>query len=280
MAKQWHRRIFSILPALFLHIAATSFGDGNDKDTTMTIPESTPARRDIPAKGDLGKLPKDGGESWNRLVFEQSPYLLQHAANPVEWYPWSDEAFETARKLDKPVFLSIGYSTCHWCHVMEHESFENEAVAKLMNDTFVCVKVDREERPDVDHVYMTVTQAMTGQGGWPMTIIMTADRKPFFAGTYIPRESKYGRAGMVDFIPHIANLWKTDRAHLMEMSEYITGELQKLGVERSAGDPDDKLLQAAFDEFDERFDERHGGFSERPKFPVPHNLSFLLRYYQ
>lgn len=257
-----------------------AFAAGNDKDTTTTMAETFTPRREIPPQSELKKLPRDGGDHWNRLVFEQSPYLLQHAANPVDWYPWGEEAFETARKLDKPVFLSIGYSTCHWCHVMEHESFENEAVAKLMNETFVCVKVDREERPDVDQVYMTVTQAMTGQGGWPMTIIMTADRKPFFAGTYIPRESKYGRAGMVDFIPHIAKLWKTDRAHLMEMSDYITTELQKLGAERSGGDPDVKLLEAAFHEFDQRFDERRGGFSERPKFPVPHNLSFLLRYHQ
>ncbi|MCC6547288.1 thioredoxin domain-containing protein [Candidatus Sumerlaeota bacterium] len=245
----------------------------------MTIKASNSPRRAEPSQAELSRLPSDGGEGWNRLVFEKSPYLLQHAANPVDWYPWGEEAFETARKLDKPVFLSIGYSTCHWCHVMEHESFENEDVARLMNETFVCVKVDREERPDVDHVYMTVTQAMTGSGGWPMTIIMTADKKPFFAGTYIPRESKYGRAGMLDFIPHIAKLWKTDRTHLIEMSDYITSELQKLGAERSAGDPDTALIDAAFHQFDERFDEHKGGFSERPKFPVPHNLSFLMRYH-
>ena len=147
----------------------------------------------------------------NRLIREKSPYLLQHAYNPVDWYAWGDEAFEKARKEDKPIFLSIGYSTCHWCHVMEHESFEDTEVARLMNEAFVSIKVDREERPDLDHVYMTVCQMMTGAGGWPLNVILTPDRKPFFAGTYFPKESRFGRLGMMDLAPRIEELWRTQR---------------------------------------------------------------------
>ena len=146
-------------------------------------------RKPIPAPEMIAKLPPDGGPDFNRLVFEKSPYLLQHAGNPVDWYPWGEEAFAAAKKQDKPVFLSIGYTTCHWCHVMERESFENMEVGKLLSKHFICVKVDREERPDIDAVYMTVTQQMTGSGGWPMTVIMTPDKRPFFAGTYFPKES-------------------------------------------------------------------------------------------
>ncbi|HNI12725.1 MAG TPA: thioredoxin domain-containing protein, partial [bacterium] len=149
---------------------------------------------------ELSQLPPDGGSEYNRLIFEKSPYLLQHARNPVKWWSWCDEAFETARAEDKPVFLSIGYATCHWCHVMEHESFEDAEIASAMNALFICVKVDREERPDIDHVYMAVTQAMTGHGGWPMTVLMTWDKKPFFTGTYFPKRSRHGRIGMHDLI--------------------------------------------------------------------------------
>ena len=154
---------------------------------------SHPPRAPQPTPSQLATLPPDGGPSWNRLVFEKSPYLLQHAANPVHWRPWGDEAFEVARRENRPVFLSIGYSTCHWCHVMEHESFEDAEVARLLNDAFVCVKVDREERPDVDAAYMSVTQSLTGSGGWPMTLLLTPDRKPFFAGTYFPKSARHGR---------------------------------------------------------------------------------------
>ena len=142
----------------------------------------------------------------NRLSTETSPYLLQHADNPVDWYPWGQEAFTKAKEEDKPIFLSIGYATCHWCHVMEHESFENAEVAALMNEAFVNIKVDREERPDIDQVYMTVCQMLTGGGGWPLTIIMSPDKEPFYAATYIPRESRYGRIGMLDLVPRVSNL--------------------------------------------------------------------------
>ncbi len=163
----------------------------------------------IPDRSILDTFPKDGGEYFNRLVFESSPYLLQHAANPVNWYPWGDEAFEAALREDKPIFLSIGYTTCHWCHVMEHESFEDSTVAALMNDAFICIKVDREERPDIDNVYMSVTQMITGRGGWPMTVIMTPEKKPFFAGTYFPKETRGSRIGMMELIPRIQSLWQS-----------------------------------------------------------------------
>jgi uncharacterized protein YyaL (SSP411 family) len=218
----------------------------------------------------------------NRLIHEKSPYLLQHATNPVDWHPWGEEAFETARTADKPIFLSIGYSTCHWCHVMERESFEDPSVAAAMNETFVNVKVDREERPDVDGVYMTVCQMLTGHGGWPLTIIMTPDKKPFFAGTYFPRAGRFGRPGMTDIIPRIRELWETDRAKIQESADRITSALLRTastddasGMEAEPGD-----LDRAFQELLERFDARFGGFGTRPKFPTPHNYLFLLRYWR
>jgi uncharacterized protein YyaL (SSP411 family) len=161
----------------------------------------------------------------NRLAQEKSPYLLQHAENPVDWFPWNDEAFEKAKKEDKPIFLSIGYSTCHWCHVMAHESFEDEEVASLMNDTFVNIKVDREERPDIDGVYMQVAQMMTQRGGWPLTIIMTPDKKPFYAGTYFPKKGRYNMPGMLDLIPQIKKIWETDRKDIEEIIQNVETSL-------------------------------------------------------
>ena len=216
----------------------------------------------------------------NRLADEKSPYLLQHADNPVHWYPWGEAAFEAARRLDRPIFLSIGYATCHWCHVMEHESFEDSAVADLMNAAFVNIKVDREERPDVDDVYMTVCQALTNSGGWPLTIIMTPDRWPFFAGTYIPRESRFGRPGMLELIPRIQELWATQRDALLSDADKITGHLRAMAGGAPGEALTDTLLEDARAQLAERFDRRHGGFGERPKFPTPHNLLFLLRQYR
>jgi uncharacterized protein YyaL (SSP411 family) len=167
----------------------------------------------------------------NRLISEKSPYLLQHAHNPVDWYPWGPEAFERAKKENKPIFLSIGYSTCHWCHVMEQESFEDPEVARLMNGTFVCIKVDREERPDLDSVYMTVCQMMTGRGGWPMTIIMTTDKKPFFAATYIPKETRFGQTGMKELVPSIKALWEEKKEELLTSAERITAALDQIATE-------------------------------------------------
>ena len=216
----------------------------------------------------------------NRLSKEKSPYLLQHAQNPVDWFPWGEEAFAKAKSEDKPVFLSIGYSTCHWCHVMEKESFENEEVAKLMNEAFVAIKVDREERPDIDGVYMTVCQIFTGSGGWPLTIIMTPEKKPFFAGTYFPREDKFGRSGMLTLIPRIKELWQTKKNDILQSAEEITEALQSSTQIIPGIEPGEEIFHKAFDEFKKRYDPEYGGFGNAPKFPTPHNLIFLLRYWK
>lgn len=216
-------------------------------------------------------------EGRNRLASETSPYLLQHADNPVHWYAWGEEAFEAARRLDKPIFLSVGYSTCHWCHVMAHESFEDSAVAALMNETFINIKVDREERPDVDQVYMAALIAMTGRGGWPMTIIMTPDKKPFYAATYIPKQSMQRRIGMLDLVPQLAEAWTSRRQEIENSTE---GVLQRL-EQRSQGRQGDILgeaeVTAAVQMLIQAYDEKHGGFGQAPKFPSPHNLILLLR---
>lgn len=213
----------------------------------------------------------------NRLQYETSPYLLQHAGNPVNWYPWGEEAFEKAEQEDKPVFLSIGYSTCHWCHVMAHESFENEEIAQILNEYFVAVKVDREERPDVDSVYMSVCQAITGNGGWPMSIFMTPEQKPFYAGTYFPPSSRYGMMGFRDLLLAIAQQWKTNRKNLLASAEdillYITPKSVKVQEKI-----DSHLPRKAAEVFARSFDEKHGGFGRAPKFPTPHNLIFLTLY--
>jgi len=222
----------------------------------------------------------EGTRYRNRLAREKSPYLLQHANNPVDWYPWGDEAFEKARLEDKPIFLSVGYSTCHWCHVMAHESFEDEQVARLMNDAFVSIKVDREERPDIDGIYMTVCQMMTGSGGWPLTIIMTPDKKPFFAATYIPKETRFGRTGMLDLIPKIQDVWTNRKKEVVESSEKITSTIQQLSPGAPGEELNVHLLSSAYEALSARFDPEHGGFGSAPKFPTPHNLLFLLRYWK
>ncbi|MFX1265845.1 MAG: thioredoxin domain-containing protein, partial [Promethearchaeota archaeon] len=216
----------------------------------------------------------------NRLISEKSPYLLQHAYNPVDWHPWGEEAFELAKKEDKPIFLSIGYSTCHWCHVMAHESFENDEVAQLMNDTFVNIKVDREERPDIDRVYMEVAQLMTGRGGWPLTIIMTPDKEPFYAATYIPKESRYGQPGMMELIPKLGEIWESDRANISDVTSRIKDTLTQKKAEGVGRNLDIDDIEMAFTLFSRRFDDRKGGFGSAPKFPSPHNLMFLLRYWK
>ncbi len=216
----------------------------------------------------------------NRLIHEKSPYLLQHAHNPVDWHPWGKEAFERARKDNKPVFLSIGYATCHWCHVMEKESFENPEVARLMNEAFISVKVDREERPDIDSVYMKVCQLLTGSGGWPLTIIMTPDKKPFFASTYIPRENRFGRLGMLELIPRIQELWENSPADLEASSEKIIAALKESSRDIQGEVLGKETLSAAFHQLEQQYDTEHGGFGLSPKFPAPHNLLFLLRYWK
>jgi uncharacterized protein YyaL (SSP411 family) len=242
-----------------------------------TAQEHPHVRQPLPTPEEIAELPPDGGPDWNRLVFEQSPYLLQHAGNPVDWHPWGEEAFELARELDRPVFLSIGYSTCHWCHVMEHESFEDEQVAKLMNDHFVCIKVDREERPDLDHVYMTVTQQLTGSGGWPMTVVMTPDAKPFFAGTYFPKEDRGGRRGMLSLVPGIYDVWMAKRDEVLKSADEITAHVARLTGSTPGDAPGVELLDSGVAMLSRRFDANEGGFGTAPKFPVPHNLVFLLQ---
>lgn len=218
----------------------------------------------------------------NRLKDEKSPYLLQHKDNPVDWYPWCEEAFEKAKAQDKPVFLSIGYSTCHWCHVMARESFEDEEAADILNQGYVCIKVDREERPDIDAVYMSVCQAVTGQGGWPLTIIMTPEQKPFFAGTYFPKERHYGRPGLVDILKEVLRLWRDRREELIQDGEEITAAINRSDAVQKDGSEDrlseKEILNKAYHIFREQFDPVWGGFGNAPKFPSPHNLLFLMRY--
>ncbi len=216
----------------------------------------------------------------NRLANEKSPYLLQHKNNPVDWYPWGNEAFEKSRKEDKPVFLSIGYSTCHWCHVMERESFEDEEVAGLLNKYFVSIKVDREERPDVDHIYMTVCQSMTGSGGWPLTIIMTPDKKPFFAGTYFPKHSHYGRPGLMELLEQVHKQWTANREEIINAGEYIADAVRPQFHGEKSGKLDQDTLNKAYLTLKKSFDPEYGGFGGAPKFPTPHNMAFLLRYWK
>ena len=215
----------------------------------------------------------------NHLSESKSPYLLQHKDNPVDWYPWCDEAFEKAKTEDKPVFLSIGYATCHWCHVMAHESFEDEEVAELMNDAFVNIKVDREERPDIDNTYMTICQMLTGRGGWPLTIVMTPDKDPFFAGTYLPRESRGQQLGMMDLVPQIQQIWEEDRERINQSVKSIRDGFSKtLTLGSSAKSLPDDIVAKTRESLGRQYDSRNGGFGSHPKFPSPHNLLFLLHH--
>ncbi|WP_246582742.1 thioredoxin domain-containing protein [Clostridium mobile] len=228
---------------------------------------------------------KDGGvmpnnKIPNRLINEKSPYLLQHAYNPVDWYPWGEEAFKKAKEEDKPIFLSIGYSTCHWCHVMERESFEDEEVAKRLNDVFICIKVDREERPDVDNIYMTYCQAMTGSGGWPLTVIMTSEKKPFFAGTYFPKKRKFGRPGLFDIIDEIEINWHGNRDNIIKYSNKLLENIKLENSKNRKTELDENIIIEAFNKLERAFDSEYGGFYVQPKFPTPHKLMFLLRVWK
>ncbi len=289
---------FNITRAPFLRAAATvlmGFSillDAGFRSSTggLNAAEAPHIRQPPPSAAEIAKLPKDGGKEFNRLVFEQSPYLLQHCRNPVDWYPWGEEAFKRAKEEDKPVFLSIGYSTCHWCHVMEHECFEDEEVGEMLNENFICIKVDREERPDIDNVYMTYTQALTGSGGWPMTVFLTPDKKPFHAGTYFPKHSQGRQTGLMDLGPQVAMLWADRREDLLKGAEEAARTLKQI----VGGAPGDSLgqevLDAAFKAFARDFDGERGGFGRfdprqgrlalGTKFPTPHNLMFLLRYWK
>ena len=214
----------------------------------------------------------------NHLIHEKSPYLLQHAKNPVDWYPWGEVAFLRATHDDKPVFLSIGYATCHWCHVMAHESFEDKEVAELLNRDFIAIKVDREERPDIDSVYMAVCQQMSGQGGWPLTIVMTPEKKPFFAATYIPKETRFSLMGLLTLLPRITSMWKERRLDLISSGDRVIAQITSPGISSSKTSPGEDLPDEGYHSLLIQFDPAHGGFGHAPKFPTPHTLLFLLRY--
>ena len=217
----------------------------------------------------------------NHLIREKSPYLLQHVENPVDWYPWGDEAFQKAKKEDKPIFLSVGYATCHWCHVMAHESFEDEEVARVLNRSFVAIKVDREERPDVDQIYMSVCQALTGQGGWPLSIFMTPEGSPFFAGTYFPKEGRMGMPGFIDLLQRIAAAWQTEREKILQGSAEIRRVIrQEAGPAAKEGSPSQADLRKTYTQLSRSFDVAWGGFGKAPKFPSPHHLTYLLRWHK
>ena len=216
----------------------------------------------------------------NHLRNEKSPYLLQHVENPVNWYPWGEEAFRLARESDRPVFLSVGYATCHWCHVMAHESFEDEAVAEILNRTFVCIKVDREERPDVDDLYMAVCQAINGTGGWPLTVLMTPEAHPFFAATYLPKNSRPGVPGMLQLLPRIAELWRDSRDALLKDAQTLVNYLRETARNAPGEQVGEGEIQLAEAQLTDRFDDQYGGFGDHPKFPAPHNLLFLLHRYR
>ncbi len=225
-------------------------------------------------------VPASGNKHTNRLAREKSPYLLQHAHNPVDWMAWGEEAFEKARRENKPIFLSIGYSTCHWCHVMERESFESEELAKFLNEHFVSIKVDREERPDVDKIYMTFVQAMTGSGGWPLNVFLTPDRKPFFGGTYWPPESKYGRPSFLQVLQQITAAWQTKTNDILGSAEKLHRQLADMTARENTNHfvLGKIALQNAGLQLKHGFDEKHGGFGSAPKFPSPSHPRFLLRY--
>ncbi len=221
---------------------------------------------------------KEVVDTSNRLTNETSPYLLEHKDNPVDWYPWCEEAFERAEREDKPIFLSIGYSACHWCHVMARESFEDEEIAGLLNKYFISIKVDKEERPDIDSVYMSVCQAFTGSGGWPTSIFMTADQRPFYAGTYFPKASRRGMIGMRELLLSVREAWLSDRKALIEQADEIIGHLNKADITANLSEED--LIHSALRQYERMYDEKYGGFGRAPKFPTPHNILFLLELYE
>jgi uncharacterized protein YyaL (SSP411 family) len=218
----------------------------------------------------------------NHLVHETSPYLLQHKDNPVDWYPWGDEAIAKARREEKPIFLSIGYSACHWCHVMEHESFESEAIARVLNEHFVSIKVDREERPDLDQIYMNAVQMLTGRGGWPMSVFLTPELKPFYGGTYWPPTGGHGMPGFDQILAAVVDAWKNRREQAVTAAEQLTAEIQKIGVGGASGDASElsfDLIAAAVQQLQRAFDRTFGGFGQAPKFPHPMDLQLLLAVY-
>ncbi len=243
----------------------------------MSSPSSHPDIATLDAV-DRAALPVDGGPDYNRLIFESSPYLLQHAGNPVDWYPWGEAAFARARAEHKPVFLSIGYATCHWCHVMAAESFADPTVAAVLARHFIAVKVDREERPDIDQQYMTACQLMTGSGGWPLTLLLDPDRRPFFAATYLPPTGRGGHVGLIELLERVADLWQSQPERVISSGVRVAAVLTGLGQQEAAAASLEELpLRQALADWRGGYDKRHAGFGAAPKFPAPHNLSLLWR---
>ena len=267
------RQIPSILLLILALLIPAPFVEGEDRH---------PARPEIPSAKQLAKLRADGGRKWNRLVFEKSPYLLQHAANPVDWFPWGDEAFEKAKREGKMVFVSIGYSTCHWCHVMERETFEDPAVAKILNKHYVSIKVDREERPDVDRVYMSALRALRNDdgGGWPLNVFLTPGGELFFGGTYFPPVTRQGRRSFTYEINRLAEAWETGREELLKKGKTITARLRARETRQGSAELDEQVVADALSSYTRSFDKNNGGFGIRQKFPMPHRLSFLLRHWR
>ncbi len=248
----------------------------------VPILDSHGERMKMPTQAEIAKLPPDGGAEFNRLVFEKSPYLLQHCRNPVDWYPWGEEAFTRARSENKCIFLSVGYSTCHWCHVMEHESFENNEIARLMNEHYICIKVDREERPDLDEIYMNATQLMTQRGGWPNSVWLTPEGKPWYCGTYFPPEDRYGMPGFKTLLVSLARIWSERPENVKKQAETLSGEIKRMssfGSVHATQGLSRKLVDGLTETLWDQFDSYHGGFSERPKFPPHGSLSVLLYEY-
>ncbi len=214
----------------------------------------------------------------NKLIYQKSPYLLQHAHNPIDWYPWGSEAFNKAKEENKPIFLSIGYSTCRWCHNMNRESFQDREVAEILNRYYVPIKVDREERPDIDKVYMIFAEAMTGSAGWPLNLLLTPEKKPFFAGTYFPKRTRGRMTGLIDLLSKVNKLWEKDSKNIIKESEYILHEVENRYNFHTKGDISIEILEKTKEELIDMFDEVNGGFGHRPKFPLPQHTLFLLEY--
>jgi uncharacterized protein YyaL (SSP411 family) len=271
----------TVILARYIELTLQPFNDLTSRSVTSPFRFGFLALTWLVTSSDTFAEPKSAcPEHTNRLAQEKSPYLLQHAHNPVDWYPWGEEAFAKARRENKPIFLSVGYSTCHWCHVMAHESFESEEVAAIMNREFVNIKVDREERPDVDRVYMTFVQATTGGGGWPMSVWLTPDLKPFVGGTYFPPEDRYGQPAFKTVLERIATAWKENRDKIVEQGGKIVDALRESQTARKAeGKIDASILEAGYRQIDRSYDPKEGGFSNAPKFPRPVTLNFLTRFY-
>ncbi len=278
----WKKTIISLIATFFVLGCLIFLLQTNKKPTdSLSLIEDPELQRQVKEISMENKQETaKSGKHYNRLINEKSPYLLKHAENPVDWYPWGDEAFKKAREEDKPIFLSIGYSTCHWCNVMERESYNDPEVGRLMNNNFVSIKVDREERPDIDKIYITVCQMMIGNRcGWPLNVIMTPDKKPFYTTTYLPKTTRFGRVGLVGLIPRVMEVWQNKREDIISTANRVEEALKDISSVTPGEEPKEGVLKTAFEQLNSGFDPEHGGFGQAPKFPSPHTLLFLLRHW-